>query len=264
MKNTLSFYYPVEDQPHLPLLFYLPGLDGTGELLYKQIPSLRPLFNLRCLRIPPYNFQDWECLSRQVIALIKAEGAKYPSLPMYLCGESFGACLALQVALKKAELLEQLILINSASSFSKRPWLGWGIPLTRSLPDFLYSFSNLAFLPFLIATEKVDLGDRQALLKAINSIPPEVVSWRLSLLANFFLDRKRLERLRLPVLLIASQGDRLLPCLEEAQELLVYFKKAQLVTLTDSGHACLLERDLNLGQLLRQHLPQLRHPLLFS
>jgi pimeloyl-ACP methyl ester carboxylesterase len=56
-----------------------------------------------------------------------------------------------------------------------------------------------------------------------------------------------------PTLIIASQGDLLLPSVEEAYGLQGQLPRAKLEILPHSGHACLLERDLNLGALLQTH-----------
>lgn len=252
MANNLSFLRPVSDSPNRPLLIFFPGMDGTGELLHKQIDGLKKSFNLRCLRIPKNNLDDWETLSKKAIALIKGE--LQPKCPVYLCGESFGSCLALSVAVQEPKLFQQLILINSASSFIQRPWLGWGIPITRSLPNFLYSLSHLAFLPFLIALDRVDSADREALLKAMRSVPSHVVSWRLYLLETFSLAKEKLKSLDLPVLIIACGSDRLLPSEAEARKLQEELPNAQLIFVPESGHACLLERDFHLNQVLNQHI----------
>lgn len=36
----------------LPLMFYMPGIDGTGLAAYRQFPRLTRAFDLRCLIIP--------------------------------------------------------------------------------------------------------------------------------------------------------------------------------------------------------------------
>lgn len=36
----------------LPMMFYMPGIDGTGLAAYRQFPRLTRAFDLRCLIIP--------------------------------------------------------------------------------------------------------------------------------------------------------------------------------------------------------------------
>ncbi|MGB8699337.1 MAG: alpha/beta hydrolase [Thermosynechococcaceae cyanobacterium] len=61
----------------------------------------------------------------------------------------------------------------------------------------------------------------------------------------------RLYRLSQPVLIIASGKDRLLPSIAEARQLVELLPNARLLILPQSGHACLLEEDVNLNQILK-------------
>ncbi|ELR99301.1 alpha/beta fold hydrolase [Gloeocapsa sp. PCC 73106] len=255
MNIGFSFFCPVIDRPDLPLLIFLPGMDGTGLLLHKQVKGLQKFFNLRCLVIPPNDRSDWETLTNQVIFLIESEWRKLKRPEIYLCGESFGGCIALSVAINIPTLWKQLILVNPASSFSKCPWLSWGIHLTPWIPGFIYPYSNLALLPWLVSLERISPRERQALLIALKSVPGESVSWRMSLLQNFYVSREKLNHFTVPVLLIASGRDRLLPSVQECIYLSNQFPHAQLSVLPESGHACLLEQEVYLDKLISSCLP---------
>lgn len=253
VKPYLSFIKPVVSQPGQPLFIFLPGMDGTGKLYQRQAERLYPWFDIRCLSIPNHDFSDWDGLAAQLIALIEGElRVKYPA-KVYLCGESFGGCLALKAALKAPQLLAQLILVNPASCFNQRPWLSWGIPLTQWMPDWLHRSSSLGLLPFLAALGRIAASDRRALHRAMQSVPCEVVSWRLSLLQNFSLSKSALNNLRVPVLLIVSGSDRLLPSQEEGKKLSQHLPIVNMITLPDSGHACLLEKEVKLDRMLNMN-----------
>jgi pimeloyl-ACP methyl ester carboxylesterase len=110
-----------------PLFVFLPGMDGTGELLHNQVAELSREFEIRCLAIPPDLLMSWEDLTAQVIKLIETEiAARSPRCVVYLCGESFGGCLALNVATQAPQLCDRSILVNPAISCHRHPWLGWG------------------------------------------------------------------------------------------------------------------------------------------
>ncbi|RUT01521.1 hypothetical protein DSM106972_066180 [Dulcicalothrix desertica PCC 7102] len=64
------------------------------------------------------------------------------------------------------------------------------------------------------------------------------------------MNEKKLSQITQPVLLIASKGDRLLPSIAEAQRLASIFPNSHLITLPHSGHACLVEADVNLYKIL--------------
>lgn len=250
--SDLSFLHPTPVNPRLPWLIYLPGLDGTGALFYTQAPSLSPYFNLRCLTLPQKALWDWQTLSQRLLTLVQAE-LPANRQPIILCGESFGGCLALQVAQHAPDLFAGLVLINPASSLKHRPWLGWGSPLLPWFPDALYRTSAVTFLPWLAALDRIRPRDRQQLLQAMYSVPQTTSAWRLELLRQFYLSPMTLEHLTLPVLLIASAQDRLLPSVLEAGYLKQRLPQSQQVILPLSGHACLLEKEINLYQLMQSH-----------
>jgi len=264
VKNNLSFITPTLPKPEYPLFIFLPGMDGTGQLYQRQANRLAKFFDIRCLSISPDDMSDWNSLAESAIALIKKElllkqgnrNGKSPSSPsprppVYLCGESFGGCLALKLALEAPWLFGRLILVNPSSSFNQRPLLSWGIHFTQWMPEFFHSVSSLGLLPFLAALERMATSDRLALLEAMNSVPPRVVSWRLSLLRDFAVFGKDLRRLTQPMLILASRGDRLLPSIEEAKRLVNYLSHAQAIVLPHSGHACLLETDIYLDEIMQ-------------
>ena len=252
MEQPVSWIIPRHPRPDYPLFVFLPGMDGSGQLYHRQIKNLAPYFDLRCLVISPQYLGDWEELSSLVIALLEQE-LKGQSRKVYLCGESFGGCLALKIATKSPKLIKKLILINPASSFNQRPLLSLGIGITQMMPDFIHSSSALTILPFLAALGRISREDRRSLLKAMQYVPPKTISWRLSQLQRFQVSASELKRLQLGVLVIASQGDRLLPSVAEAKRLIQQLPAAKLTILPHSGHACLLETDIHLKDILHHH-----------
>jgi len=242
---------PNKLNPEAPLFVFLPGLDGTGQLLRTQMAGLEADFDIRCLAIPPDDLTGWEELAHKVVALIHGELQAAPRRSVYLCGESFGGCLALKVALQAPQLFSRLILVNPASAFRYRPWLVWGAKLVQWLPEEVYQNSTTVLLPFLAALEQIAPEDRQALWEATHSVPQKTSLWRLSLLSQFAVSADQLQRLKMPVLLIASEADRLLPSVLEAQRLAAQLPDARIVTLPHSGHACLLEQAVNLYEIMR-------------
>jgi pimeloyl-ACP methyl ester carboxylesterase len=101
---------------------------------------------------------------------------------------------------------------------------------------------------------RIGSSDRLALLEAMQSVPQKTSIWRLSLLSEFDVDEAQLKRVTQPVLLIAGDADRLLPSFNEAERLVSIFPNAQMCILPDSGHACLLEADVNLYKIMQaQH-----------
>jgi pimeloyl-ACP methyl ester carboxylesterase len=108
----------------------------------------------------------------------------------------------------------------------------------------------VTLMPFLASLGQVESTDRRALLQAMLSVTQESSVWRLSLLSQFNATQTQLRRLTQPVLIIASEGDRVLPSRTEADLLVRQLPNAQMYVLPNSGHACLLEADVNLYQIL--------------
>ncbi len=244
---------PFSSQSCSPLFIYFPGMDGTGKLFHRQAKRLQDFFSIRCLCIPSHDQSDWPTLVNKTITLIRKELEDHPHSSVYLCGESFGGCLAMKVALAVPELIEKIILVNPASSFNKRSFLKWGVELNQWVPNYVYKVATVVLLGFLGSSDRMNNKDSQALLDAMQSLPQEVVSWRLSLLRDFEIKTRNLRMFEKPILLLASQEDKLLPSVEEGRELINYFPNSRLTILPKSGHACLLENDINLLKILEKN-----------
>lgn len=246
-----SFLTPNKIQPQYPLFVFLPGMDGTGRLLRSQTEGLEVAFDVRCLSIPLNDLTSWGNLAQQVIDLVNLELKNNPQRQVYLCGESFGGCLAIKVALHSPQLFDKLILVNPASSFHRRSWYGWASQFIYAVPSCLYPFGALGMLAFIASLDRIAPADRQDLLHVMRSVPPQTVLWRLSLVREFDVDDVQLRQLKQPVLVVASRRDRLLPSLAEARRLVKILPNVKMITLPNSGHACLVEADINLYEIMQ-------------
>ncbi|MEM8809572.1 MAG: alpha/beta hydrolase [Cyanobacteria bacterium P01_G01_bin.38] len=257
LEPPIRLMSPKSQRVGCPLFVFLPGMDGTGQLLQTQLRDLHQEFDIRCLALSAQNDWSWSQLADQVISLIRAEITE-PSPSVYLCGESFGGCLALQVVIKAPQLIDRLILVNPASAFRRLPWMRLGAIVSAFLPDELHTLGMHGLVPFLIAQHRVAPADRKALWQAMASVPPKTASRRLALLKQFDVDQLPLASIRQPTLLIAGDADRLLPSVTESQRLAQQLPNAQTLTLPGSGHACLIETQVNLYGLMQgaQFLPR--------
>lgn len=246
--HPISFLPSRRLQPHLPLFVLFPGMDGTGKLFDRQMAGLVNRFDLRCISISGDDLTSWAGLVDQTIRLILAELS--PGQELYLCGESFGSCFAMQVAQQLGTKITQLVLINPASSFARLPLLATGSALSGLLPDALYPLSARILVNFLINEDRVAPAERQSLINAILSVQPQAAAWRLNLLRQFPIDTIIPTLVDIPILLIAGELDRLLPSSSEVRILSQMLPQAKTLLLPTSGHACLLERDIYLSDLL--------------
>ena len=120
-------------------------MDGSGRLLRPQIEGLTPGFDIRCLALGQKDTTEWPLLARQGSQLISQELAAVPTeqkRSVYLCGESFGGCLAMQVLSLSPHLFDRIILVNPASSFRRLPWMQLGPLITRRLPNMAYRYCS--------------------------------------------------------------------------------------------------------------------------
>jgi pimeloyl-ACP methyl ester carboxylesterase len=253
--EQLSHFLPPQNpQPQAPLFIYLPGMDGTGQLLRHQIPFLEQSFDIRRLSIPVDDLTDWDGLAARIALLIKTElGPEVPRRALYLCGESFGGCLALKLAVMMPELCDRLILVNPASAFRRQMWLRSIASLKGLLPADLYPLSCIALMPFLANLNRIEAQDRDLLLRVMQSIQFKSAMWRVSLLDQFEVTIQQLQRLKQPTLVVTSGNDRLLPSPIEGKFLAQQIPRSALHFIPEGGHAVLLERDVILHDILSLH-----------
>ncbi len=246
------FLTPRISNPSAPLFIFLPGVNEIAkELMSIQTADLEIAFDVRCFVIPPDNLPSWDEMTDQVVSLIQMELAKAPRSSVYLCGDSFGGCLALKILEKFPQLFTQIILINSASSFHRVPWLNLGSLLLPYTPTFLYQMSSFIALPFLAHLKLLSPAARLGLLNSVRSAPVKTASQRLFLMREFKVDEEKLSQITQSILLIASGDDRLLPSKAEAQRLAKIFPHAQIKILPHNGHACLVETGVNFYEILK-------------
>lgn len=253
-EQFIHFLPAQQPQPQGPLLIYLPGMDGTGQLLRSQIPNLERSFDIRRLSIPVDDLTDWDGLVRKIVELIETElSADINRRAVYLCGESFGGCLALKLAVAAPKLWDRLILVNPASSFRQQRWMRWATYFTHILPANLYSISCMGLLPFLASLDRIDRQDRDLLLHVMQSVKFKSAMWRISLLDSFDVSVEQLQSIDHPTLVVSSGNDRLLPSAAEGKLLKQHIPQSDLHFIPEGGHAVLLESDTDLHEILHVH-----------
>lgn len=243
-----ALFSPVLPQLEKPLMVMLPGLDGTGKLFVSQVRGLSRYFDVRCLTIPEENRQDWPELADGVIDLIMDARQERP---VYLCGESFGGCLALQVALSAQHVVQHLVLVNPASALRRYGWVRWATRFTDYVPDWLFRASGAVSLPLLANFNRISEDKWALFMETVRPIVQDCVAWRIGMLHRFEASPQQLAQLTLPTSLLASGRDRLFPSHEEARLLHKSLPNAQIFFLPESGHVCLLEDDIDLSHCLQ-------------
>ena len=264
-----------EKREKKPLMIYLPGLDGTGFSASSQFATLSKEFDLVCLNIPSNDRSDVFEIVDIVRAFIERAKEEHPEREVQLIGESMGGAMSLFVCLKHPELVTRATVVNPASSFDRSVWPSVG-PLLPQIPENLYAGLPFALSPVLIdpirlATEAVELGNLSetlekmtAMLPALGSlatiIPRDTLKHRLQILADACAyinenDGEKLKNARVPVLVVASTNDLLIPSNEEAPRLqkLMGTKKCKIEILEGASHAALQEKGMDIVHLMKRH-----------
>ncbi|GJQ15578.1 hypothetical protein GpartN1_g7369.t1 [Galdieria partita] len=250
-----------------PLLFYLPGIDGTGFGILPQLDVLRKHFHVHCLVWPSSEMYSWQQLVDKTLILIediiskeRAEGMPSEELPkVWLVAESMGCCLALLLAEKRAEFFEHITLVNPATSYSRSIFSSI-LSRLDTLPSMFYQIAPIAISPLLL-----DFGRRlsqpnklllaaRSLPKLSEILPPETLGHRIRLIEKFPANVEKWRRLKTKIFIIAAVNDLLIPSYAESERLLNIFPHAVRYISHYGGHGLLLEHDIGLSQLiLRSH-----------
>ncbi|XP_050384491.1 phytyl ester synthase 1, chloroplastic-like [Argentina anserina] len=250
-----------------PLLFFLPGIDGTGLGLVRHHQKLAKHFQVSCLHIPPKDRTPFTDLVKLVERTIRSEHHASPGRPIYLVGESLGACLALSVAALNPDIDLVLILANPATSFSRSP-LQAVLPLLRFLPD-----TPILSLPHILSAvtgamvaglekgvgalqlpQTVEKLSRETVAQSISNLsvladilPRETLLWKLQMIssASSYVN-SRLHAVKAQTVILASGRDPLLPSREEGHRLCGLLATCQIRTFDDCGHFLFLEDAFDL------------------
>ncbi|XP_020533577.1 acyltransferase-like protein At3g26840, chloroplastic isoform X3 [Jatropha curcas] len=223
-----------------PLLLYLPGIDGVGLGLIRQHHSLGKLFDIWCLHIPVKDRTPFTDLVKLVEHTVKSEHQRSPDRPIYLVGESLGACLGLAVAALNPDIDLVLILANPGTSFQKSQ-LAPLVPLLAVIPNelelrFPYMQSLMTGNPLKAVMDTVikrlplqqlfgelfqDFTAASSYLSVLSDmLPRETILWKLKLLKSASeYANSRLHSVNAQTLILSSGNDKLLPSQVEGERL---------------------------------------------
>lgn len=232
-----------------PLLIYIPGLDGTGELFYKQAPAL-----MRRHRVVTYRSREqgrftYDDLADDLAALIGELGEPRATM----VGESFGGTVALQFVLRHPAMTERLVVVNSFARFRGRVRIALAARLVALMPWRMTWLARLLANTLGLMREGIGRDDRRRFLAAVRTVDKEGYARRLRLIAELNLD-DRLREMRTPTLLIAGDRDWLVPSVREARAMAARLPQAELRILAGAGHASLLSSRVCLADILAEWL----------
>lgn len=234
-------------------------MEGTGLLYHRQVERLAPFFEVQVMPYDvdgPQTFAQFVAQARQYLPASPTDTDNATqSTPFYLCGFSLGACTAIQIALNHPDVCTGLFLINSATAVARNPFFPHlASSVLPYVPSGLLGIGSDLTLPANAVTQNFDPEDLALMKEVSRSVPRELMSARLRSLSGFDVSATTLARLKLPTLILAGVRDMVLPSPQEARRLADVLPNAEIQLLPNSGHECLQERDLDLGNLFSDFL----------
>jgi pimeloyl-ACP methyl ester carboxylesterase len=229
-----------------PPLIYVPGLDGTGLLFYRQIRLLRHRFRIITFRLRD-EAKEMDTLItdlRRHLDRVVPDGT-----PVVMVGESFGGALAMSFALAHPERVQELVILNSFTRITPRATLYLALGAMRLVPWHTMQWvrSLTAWRLHSAHTHRDEIARFLLLTRATTR---EGYRNRLRILTRYDV-RAALPHLRVPTLYLAADEDHLIPSVREARYMVSRVPQASLRILRGHGHGCFLAPDMDLDQLLR-------------
>ena len=247
-----------------PLVVLLHGAGGGFRSFAPQVETLASLgFRAGAGNMPgyglsppiePYGFKG---LAESCIALIEALAPEGGAEPVALVGHGLGGMVAQEVALRRPDLVRQLVLVATAAAvapgdaYSRHAaqglgWLDEGRDMTAIAE---------ALLPQLVSPRALPAGVQLArhVLTQVHA-----ATWRRALQALSGFDRRAaLGHIHVPTLLVAGAHDTLAPP-AVLQGMAAAVSGARCVSLADAGHLPHLERPDEFDELLLEFLRHAR------
>ena len=238
-----------------PPLIFVPGMDGTGRLFYRQVPLLARRF-----RVATYTLRDgterMETLVDDLHGAIKALAPN--GEPAVVVGESFGGALALSFALAHPERIRALVIINSFARFLPQRRLRLALAAIHMIPWGVMGAVRRV-TAFRLHSPHTHRSEVKFFLRQTRGTTRRGYIGRLKILKDYDV-RARLPHMRVPTIFLAADRDHLIPSVEQASYMLARVPGATMRVLEGHGHACLIAPGVDLAAILREWDGQLDRP----
>ncbi|CAD5324239.1 unnamed protein product [Arabidopsis thaliana] len=243
--------------PNSPLLLFLPGIDGTGLGLIRHHKKLGEIFDIWCLHIPVSDRTPFKDLVKLIERTVKSENYRFPNRPIYLVGESIGACLALDVAARNPNVDLALILVNPAThvnNFMSKPLLG----MLNVLPDGIPTLGKT----YLVLSKRMggvgggmlrDLFAVSANLPTLSRMfSKDTLLWKLEMLKSAIASvNSHIYSVKAETLILPSGRDQWLLNEEDIVRYSRTLPNCIVRKLDDNGQFPLLEDSLDLATIIK-------------
>jgi pimeloyl-ACP methyl ester carboxylesterase len=228
----------------------VPGMDGTGQLFYRQVPLLA-----RTHRVATYALRNHApslgVLASDLVNVIEAAAPE--TRRAVVVGESFGGALALHLALTAPSHVSALVILNSFPHFAPQIRLRLARWALRAVPWGMMGFVR-RLTAFRLHSSHTHRHEIERFLALTARASRSGYLNRLDLLTRYDV-RGRLHEIRVPTLFLAADQDHLVPSVKQARFMAARVPGAVVRVLEGHGHICLIAPDVDLAAILREWDP---------
>ncbi len=226
-----------------PALLYLPGLDGTGRLLYRQA-ALHSAYQPVCASYPQDRFATYEEMADTAATAVEAATGGRPAVVL---AESFGGAVALTLTLRRPDLVDRLLLVNTFAYYPHRLRIHLFALLSQLLPARPSPPRSRAFRARFFFSPGVTQEVRNVWWERTADVPMSGFALRLRLISQVDL-RPHLEKIHCPALVLVAPDDRVVPPVA-GRELTRLLPRAHLLEMR-VGHAAMVHPRVDIAGLL--------------
>ncbi len=222
-----------------PPFVYVPGIEGTGKLFFKQVDDLARDYTVITFPLRGRGRYGMDALISDLIWIIRDAGfSRVTAL-----GESFGGLLLMAAALAHPESFERLILVNTFPRFEQQAKVKLGVALFSFLPyPVMKAYRTLTSRRTLFDA-RVSEADRLACREHTRIVPYEGYVSRMRIIRDTDL-RPRLSEISAPTLVVAGIEDRLLDSVSAANIIAGAIPRSRLKLLAGTGHLALVSEGV--------------------
>jgi pimeloyl-ACP methyl ester carboxylesterase len=228
-----------------PAMVLVPGMDGTGDLFYRQVPLLEKSYS-----VVTYALRDdatrMEALVDDLRRVI--EHAAPVEKRAIVMGESFGGTVALSAALRYPEHVSGLVVLNSFPYFTPQFRLRLAIAGMSLIPWGAMTSVRYA-TAFFMHSRHTRRDEVKKFLGLTARTTRAGYRNRLRILETYDV-RERLSEIQCPTLLLASEKDHLVPSVTQARLMAERIPSASVRVLPGHGHICLIAPDMDISRIL--------------
>lgn len=193
-----------------PAVVYVPGIDGTGELLLGTAARIEQTYRL--LRVAYVhegmegNAALYDHLADSIAARMDEAGVR----DAIVLAESFGGGVALTLALRRPDLVRGLMLVNTFCYYPHRVRIRLGAALVPFTPKRLLRIGRLRLAGKLFFRPRKDPEAEELFRQAIPGFAAGGYAERMKAIPTLDL-RDRLGEVRVPCDLFCSSHDTVVP-----------------------------------------------------